>query len=180
MIKLLGNNFEPLSSLNPDKVFQKFESPAGCIATFFGFFLVVCGMFGLSAVGYYHTIPSDMNRIRFFYDSKSVYSFRKSEVLGPSKAMVRLQLEVFPWLDSIFAHIKKRLKSVMVFTYSRFNSCCLWSLELLHLFQARNPKKVTNMIILPKIAYPLIFRHDLVTNHGRRATRVIPFKAKSL
>ena len=77
----------------------------------------------------------------------------------------------------LFAHIKKRLKSVMVFTYSRFNSCCLWSLELLHLFQARNTKKVTNMIILPKIAYPLIFRHDLVTNHGRRATRVIPFKA---
>ena len=49
-----------------ESVFQKFESPAGCIATFFGFFLVVCGMFGLSAVGYYDTIPSTMIRIRFF------------------------------------------------------------------------------------------------------------------
>ena len=49
-----------------ESVFQKFESPAGCIATFFGFFLVVCGMFGLSAVGYYDTIPSSMIRIRFF------------------------------------------------------------------------------------------------------------------
>ena len=54
--------FEPQLKQN-DTVFQKFESPAGCIATFFGFFLVVCGMFGLSAVGYYETIPSSMIRI---------------------------------------------------------------------------------------------------------------------
>ena len=75
-------------------VFQKFESPAGCIATFFGFFLIVCGMFGLSAVGYYDTIPSSMIRIWFFQIDFTHYVFlplsRPMDYGGLQLTLIRL------------------------------------------------------------------------------------------